>query len=231
MSSPKFIGNCPHNVSKDAKYTIRSGENGPLVTIIYDTGQGEIWYPSTDEHPKLVEMVNEVKREHSAGLNGSFYLNEYHQVIVPVIGDDNYYLAGTYSEPLKFEFEGKIISGESVDLDGNPISPGDVWPGPHAGIPYLLKAGGKDIYYKLQIRPNVIKKVFLSEEISRGKASITASLVCAHKGVDGGRFYVNEFGCIFSPLEKQEVWEYTYIGRLDMQNWFPKPPDANSGDS
>ena len=133
---PEFNGNRPGNVRKTAKYTIRSGRGGPVVAIVYEAEDDERWHPTTDDHPGLVQMVNEVKSIYSEALNGSFYINEYHQVIVPVAGDDKYYLAGHYEKPLRFDFEGKVISGEPLDLDGNPISAGSVWRGPHAGIPY-----------------------------------------------------------------------------------------------
>jgi len=231
MSYPKFSGNCPRNVRKDAKYTIRSGKNSPLVTIVYQAGNDERWYPSTDEHPQLVEMVNKVKSAHSAGLNGSFYINEYHQVIVPVVDDENYYLAGTYGAPLQFEFEGKVISGRPIDLEGHPIAAGAIWPGPHAGIRYVLAASGKDVYYETGIPRKMTKRVVLSNLIGREKAAMAASLVCEYKGA-GGRFYVNEFGCMFAPIEEeQQKWEYRYMGKIDMENWFPNPLDVESESS
>ncbi len=61
------------------------------------------------------------------------------------------------SKRLRFEFESKILSGEPIDLQSNPLSPGDAWVGPHPGIPYKLKAGGKDIEYSFSPRPNVEK--------------------------------------------------------------------------
>ena len=74
------------------------------------------------------------------------------QVIVPVGDAAQYYLAGTYDEPLRFEFEGKTISGEPVNLNGKPLQPGDTWTGPHAGIPYVLTAAGDDVYYRQACR-------------------------------------------------------------------------------
>ena len=39
-------------------------------------------------------MVNAVKTARGQAPNGSFYINEYKQVIVPVVGSTDYYLAG-----------------------------------------------------------------------------------------------------------------------------------------
>lgn len=218
-----FKGNCPKSVSKDAKYSIRNDKGKSVVTIIYETEDGERWYPSTDAHPRLVEMVNKAKLELTGKPLGSFYINEYHQVIVPTIGTSEYYLVGEYLEPIRFEFEGKIISGEPRDFDGRPLSPGDIWVGPHAGIPYILEAGGDDIRYEYSPRPNVEKRVRLSKAIGKERAARVAHMIRSVKGFAGGRFYVNEFQAIFAPKATHDGLKYLYIGQLDLNNWFPKP--------
>ena len=123
----------------------------------------------------------------------------------------------------KFEFEGKIISGEPVDLDGNSISPGDDWYGPHVGIPYVLCAGGNDIRYKIRPRPNVIKEIKLSNVIGKESAKSVAEKIRSLKGYEGGKFYVNELCSIFAPIQADEELKYVYIGKLDLQRWFPAP--------
>src|SRR5262249_17295287 len=150
-------------------------------------------------------------------------INEYKQVIVPVAGSGVYYLAGTYEKPLRFDFEGKTLSGEPVDLGGNPLNPGDEWIGPHPGIPYILAAGGADIYYEFSPRPNVEKKIRLSKCMEPGKAREVASRIRDVKGFSGGRFYVNEFRSIFAPVKEGSEWRYVYIGVLDLDFWFPTP--------
>lgn len=221
MSFPIYKGNCPRSVSKDAKYTIRSGKKGPVVGMVYETSDDERWYPTSDEHPELVSMVNAVKTTLGGAPQGSFYINEYKQVIVPVVGQDEYYLAGSYDRPLRFTFEGKILSGEPINLEGNPLSPGDVWVGPHPGIPYVLCAGGKDIRYSAMIRPCVEKTYKLTKIIGAENAQQTIQMIKAVKGFAGGSFYVNEFCSIFAPVMEQEEVEYLYIGKLDLDVWFP----------
>ena len=68
---------------------------------------GERGHMSTEAHPALVEMVNAVKMTYGDAAYGPFYINEHHQVIVPVGEGPVYYLAGKYEEPLRFEFEGE----------------------------------------------------------------------------------------------------------------------------
>lgn len=218
-----FQGNCPKNVAKDAKYSVKSGDDGPVVKIVYQTREGEKWHASTENHPELINMVNDVKTSLGQPPNGSFYINEYKQVIVPVMNKENYYLAGVYEEPLNFEFEGKIISGAPVDLDGNPINSGDTWYGPHVGIPYVLCAGGNDIKYTTRPRPNVMKDIKLSSVIGKESAKSIAVRIRAFKGYKGGRFYVNELCSIFAPIQEDEGLKYVYIGKLDLQQWFPTP--------
>lgn len=222
---PIFRGNCPTNVSKDAKYTVRSYKGAPVVGLIYNyKEEDERWYMTTEKHPELVEMVNAVKVSCGNPPNGSFYINEYKQVIVPAVDSKNYYFAGVYEEDLIFEFEGKILTGKPIDLLGDTITPGDRWVGPHPGIPYILAAGGKDIYYKLNPRPNVEKRVMLSKARDPQIAAEIAGMIGTYKGHGGGRFYVNEFRSIFAPIkEDDDGWNFIYIGELDMDKWFPPP--------
>ncbi len=223
MSIIKFQGNCPKNVSKDAKYTIRREENDYVVTILYETENGEIWYMSTENHRELVDLVGMVKKAFGQPPLGSFYINEYKQVIVPVIGSNEYYLAGTYNEPLEFEFEGNIISGKPLYVNGNALKPKDKWLGLHPGIPYILAAGGNDIRYTKEIRPNVTRNVLLSKFLGKETAKYVANMIREVKGYGGGRFYVNEFCSIFTPINEADKIDYIYIGQLDLDKWFPNP--------
>ena len=123
-----FTGNCPKNVSRDAKYAVRSHRDGPVVGLLYRRPDGEEWHATTRKHPDLVEMVNEVKLTAGDAPNGPFYINEFSQVIVPAGPDARYYLAGEYEQEVEFEFEGHTLSGRAVDLDGRPLQPGEITP-------------------------------------------------------------------------------------------------------
>lgn len=221
---PLFSGNCPRNVSKDAKYGIGFDKRTRAlgVGLTYRTRDDERWHMTTVEHPKLVAIVNAVKMAHGSGPNGPFYINEYRQVIVPVGDSAQYYLAGKYNDALRFEFNGRTISGEPVDQHGKPMQPGDKWTGPHAGIPYVLAAGGNDIYYKIWPQPEVEKRVKLSAKRGATTAAQMARLLSTLKGPGGGRFYVNEFGCVFSPMNDGNGLDYIYFGKIDLKSWFPE---------
>ena len=38
------MNDCPGNVAKDAKYTVRSGQTRPIVALTYNTKDDEKWY-------------------------------------------------------------------------------------------------------------------------------------------------------------------------------------------
>ena len=221
----KYTGNCPRNVARDAKYVIRSGPTGPFVSLQYRSSDDETWALATEEHSDLVRMVNEVKLAFADQPNGAFYINEYHQVIVPVVGSHEYYLAGEYHRPIRFLFEGKEISSEPVDDLGEPLKPGDEWVGSRVGVPYVLAAGAKDIYYETTPRPNVIKRNKLSAVIGVEMATSVASQLRKIKDFSGGRFYVNESKAIFSPVTKDagKSYRYLYVGQVDLDRWFTAP--------
>ncbi len=221
---PLFLGNCPHNVSKDAKYSVRG--NDGKIALEYCVDDVTRWHLSTKAHSDLADMVNAVKRSCGTGPNGPFYINEYKQVIVPVGASATYYLAGTYDKPVAFEFDDKTISGQPVGFDGKELQSGDKWIGPHAGIPYVLTAASNDIYYRCFPSPNVERRVKLSKERGIPTAEQVARLIAAFKGSGGGRFYVNEFCSVFTPIANSDGLEYIYVGRIDLDAWFPDPMAA-----
>jgi hypothetical protein len=220
-----FEGNCPKAVNKDAKYVVRSVDGTAQVGVTYVTPHEEIWHPTTDAHPDLVEAVNAVKTAVNGSPNGPFYINEFGQVIVPV-STGKYFLAmEAYDLPLRFEFEGHIISGDALDLNGGALQPGDLWTGPHPGIPYVLKPGGEDIYYRSYPRPQVEVRVSLKRAVGDSVARALAERIQRVKGWKGGRFYVNEWWEVFAPIHEGSTLEYRYVGHLDesdRNNWFPK---------
>lgn len=219
----RFIGNCPRNVTEDSKYSVRYEKGEYVVGLVYQSVDDESWRPTSSAHPELVERINRVKIHFTGALGGAFYINEYKQVLVPVGDDSEYYYCGEYSTPLTFEFEGRIISGEALDQDGNPLQPGTPWMGPHPGIRYVLAAGGKDVYYRYLVRPGVEHKVRLSKFINVERAKAVALGLSKLKGYSGGRIYVNEFANAFAPIKGEYGQEFKFLQKIDLENWFPKP--------
>lgn len=46
------------------------------------------------------------------------------------------------------------------------------------------------------------------------------------RGHQGGRFYVNEHGAVFTPVGAGDGngLDYLYCGQIDREAWFPEPP-------
>ncbi|MFQ3670245.1 MAG: hypothetical protein SNJ84_02180 [Verrucomicrobiia bacterium] len=225
MPPETFEGNCPRNVAQAAKYSVKRHDGRFGVGLVYHYQGKEIWRPVTHDHPNLVEMVNAIKKNCDMQEGGSFYINEYRQVIVPIRerNASNYFLAGEYRQDLEFEVDGKVLSGKPFSLTGEALNPGDPWDGPRPGIPYVLCAGGEDIRYEIQLDSNRTRVVRLSEQMGPRVAKMVAQPVVNVKGTAGGRFYANEFGCLFTPKITDDGWNYIFIGQLDLNSWFSKP--------
>ena len=181
---------------------------------------------TTKAHPALADMVNDVKRTHGTAPTGRSTSTSTSRSLCPSAMRHSI----TSLEPTISRFisnsKGKTISGEPLDLDGKPLRPGDTWTGPHAGIPYVLTAAANDVYYRTFPRPDVEKRVKLSANSGRSAAEQIARLLSAFKGTGGGRFYVNEFCSVFSPINGTDGLQYIYIGQIDLDSWFPDPLPA-----
>jgi hypothetical protein len=216
-----YSGNKPRNVSKDAKYSVVHDGAVFAIRLIYVLNYSERALLTTTKHPDLIRIVNAVKEEIVGSPGGAFYINEFQHVIVPADGD--YYYAGTYTAPLRFDFEGKVIGPKAPD----GLTPGDEWPGPHVGIPYVLTAERTDIRYESEPRPNVIRRELLSATAGREGAAALAKRLARHKG-GSGRIYVNEAREFFAPVESATQWSYLYLGNLGDDQWFPEPRTGSS---
>lgn len=224
----QFTGNCPESVRRDARYRIRLEKGKYVVGISYNTKDGEYWTPTTTAHPELVEMVNKVKREINDHPGGSFYINEFRQVIVPAGREGKYYLAGVYKAPLTFTIQDEngrdvVISGRAEDWHGQRLKPGDEWTGCMMGIPYVLTAGGQDIRFEIKLSENHFRRIPLSRVADRAKTRELAERLCRIIGNEsGGRFYINDMREMFKPINGVYV-TYIYLGALKSSDpWFPK---------
>jgi hypothetical protein len=228
----QFGGNCTASVTKQGRYSVRYQDGSPVVSVVMETSDGIRVYPATRSHEQLVEMVNAIKTAASASKGGSFYINEYRQVIVPAGTPLGHYYAGEYHEPISLVMEstGQEFSGSHRDASGRVLSPRDSWGiRPRPGIAYTLSSGGQDIYYERKISVDAVQKVRLSSLVGVNDAVKTASRIAKVKGKEGGRFYVNDFRVIFGP--RSGGADYLFMGLLDESDpWFPKwlPQDGQT---
>lgn len=243
MKTPTlYRGVWPQNVSRLAKYTVRFVDGAWKVTVLYEAGEGLRYLAVQGGGADLAGRINAVKTALQDQPGGAFYVNEYRHVLVPVADasasgfGSHYYRSGGLDADLSFEFEGRPLTTRPVGPDGAPLKPGDRWVGPRPGIPYVLAAGGGDIYYESpaltdddppRVRPSVTRRVQLSNVLSdRAAVSRAVRPVASVRGHQGGRFYVNEHGAMFSPVQAGDGngLDYIYCGMIDRPAWFPEPP-------
>jgi hypothetical protein len=216
MMAVIYPGLVPSNVSKDAKYSVVTGDGGWVVRLTYRISSREQALLATDDHGPLVEMVNKVKQEINGQPGGAFYINEFNAVLVPA--GNEYWFAGIYPPLLEFDFDGPTISPIAPD----DLQPGDAWIGPHVGIPYTLMAGGNDIRY--HVKTGRIQKEYRLSDYGEAAAADLAGRLARVKGRSGGRIYINECREFFTPPPDGGV-DHVYLGHLGEDAWFP-PPDV-----
>lgn len=217
MTLEPYRGLCPSNVAQDAKYSMSvAGE----VRLSYRIDSRTRDLLTTDAHPTLATMVNAAKEQFNGRPGGVFYINEFSNVVVPGKASGTCLHAGHYDGLLEFQLDGAVISPRAPAH----LRAGAEWPGPHAGVAYLLCAGGDDIRYELR-QGNRITEVRLSDVVGEKEAKKTAARVSAVKGSMGGKFYINEQCEMFAPVPSNGSWIFLYIGHLEDSAWF-SPPDG-----
>lgn len=216
MTPLRYTGLSPQRVSKDAKYTVTAGGS---IRLEFQESQRVRILLTTADHPDVTAMVNEVKRYVNFGVEGGqFYINEFGDVLVPDGKGGPCFWAGHYDGLLEFE-EGSLHVSPAAP-DG--LKPGEKWPGPHVGIPYVLNAGATDIRYE-KVDGRRRETFYLSDFKDTGAVRTLASRLGEHKGTSGGRFFINERGEFFAPVGVAGDWEYKYLGHLGTDVWFDPP--------
>lgn len=215
MTPQKYPWLVPSNVSRDAKYRIRGGDDGWEVQLEFRVSGRERWLLTTNNDDALVKMVNDVKVAVNGQPGGAFYINEFHHVVVPA-GEGCWY-AGEYPKVLEFDFDGDVISPRAPA----GLKAGDPWPGPRAAVAYTLMANGRDIKGEIKEGRRRIE-VRLSDDVGESAAAQLAGRLTRHKGQGGGRIYINECGEFFGPSGDGE---HIYFGHLEEDLWFT-PPDV-----
>ena len=74
--------------------------------------------------------------------------------------------------------------------------------------------------------PSTTRKVLLSKVLGdKARLAHVVRPVAALRGHQGGRFYVNEHGAAFTPVEAGDGdgIEFLYCGQIDLDAWFPMP--------
>ncbi|MFN4241661.1 MAG: hypothetical protein ACK4PI_00320 [Tepidisphaerales bacterium] len=163
---------------------------------------------------ELARAINEVKRRYTRKPGGSFQINEFGQVLVP--------LAGEFTERLYVgDCEGTITfrapDGRRFTLaDDQPLQCGDPWPWPYVGMPFSLSKNN-NVYFtqKSGSDETVLYPPVQDYELIHRLRRLRPS--------EGCRFIVNPHGVVLTKVEiAQGVWRPTYAGRINPARWFVK---------
>jgi hypothetical protein len=148
--------------------------------------------------------------------------------IIYYIGSDEYKKASTREHPrlTKLVNDAKDAQGGTFyinDFRHVLVRLQDDWIGHHVGRPYILAAGGIDIYYRSTTGDHH-RKVFLSRFVGADAAANLAGRLAGEMGNQGGRFYINERKHLFCRASDG----FKYLGALGDAPWFPEPPICES---
>ncbi len=84
--------------------------------------------------------------------------------------------------------------------------------------------------YEVRIGLNRTKEIRISDVCGPKAAAQTARKVREQRDERGGRFYVNEWRAMFTPVSEEGMLRYVYIGQLeDSDPWFSKPELVTAG--
>ena len=217
MNLKRYTGYSPTRVTKDAKYTVTAYGD---VRLEYQESSRIRMMLTTSDHPDLVEMVNAIKNEINPGRDGgAFYINEFHHVLVPDGQGGKCYYAGNYTRDLEFGDDQLLVTARAPAS----LRPGDDWPGPHVGIPYVLNAGATDIRFENLIDERRWETILLTDFHDPVAVRLLTRRLADVKGTSGGRFFINERGEFFAPVGVAGSWTYKYIGPIGDDVWFHAP--------
>lgn len=192
------------------------------------------WLPASSECSDLVAAVNRVARKFNGRPGGSFYFNEYNQVLKPVFGDgmiELRYVGEFPSARLQFSLFDGEWSNRPPHAPGGELEPGDDWVGPRCGIPYWLETRNNlRIFRPSVMQPEddfvLIRHREYLDDYNRSYRTF-ARVMRDAKGRSGGKFYVTESGSLWAPYWQGPAptdWAYRFVGCLwdYVDEWYPK---------
>ena len=219
----KWLGFAPATIQAH-KYAVRYHPRlrRRVACRIYDRERdAEVTLFSPRSHPEIESGIPD---------GGPFFVNEWKQVLKPVLGGDGFrevlYLGEFPDLRFRFVFGGRVF--DNADVQG--LRPGDRWEHQEAGM-----------MYKYDLSQGVISREIVSweeyaavhetETLDSPSPALLSAFARARASRRSGRFYVNEHGIIFLPAAREADMP-VFVGRVDVTSdpWFQKhEPDALGG--
>ena len=184
-----------------------------------------VWLPTESECPELVSAVNRVALRYRGRPGGSFYFNEYNQVLKPIWGQGSVELryVGVFTLSLRFNVLGRAWDNRLPHSPAVDLAVGDDWWGPRCGIPYWLQVHPRLRIYRPRVLQNEDSFVRVEDReyldvYSRDYQNLAEVIRRAKEG-SGGRFYVTEAGSIWAPIKRPRPhgWRYRYVVRCGIK--------------
>jgi hypothetical protein len=192
-------------IGRIRKYSL--GLDGTVRGVVASSGRQRTVYARVPE--EFTAMVNTKKRAGGQSEGGSLVIDHEGQVLVGTA--QGVLLAGRVEGFLQFEDGSQFVT----PVPPESLSPGDPWEGLGVGLRYKLNSSASDIAYESAYGG----WVWLSGEIGEQEAArVAGELGTVKRG--GGRFYVNEAGAAFGPLQMGGGWQEAYLGRISPTLWF-----------
>ena len=167
-----------------------------------------------DPHPEIEDQIKD---------GGPFFVNEWKQVLKPLKGEEGYrkvtYLGELPDLRFRFRYHDRIF--DNSDTAG--LQPGDPWPHQETGMMYKYDLSRSKITREI-VEWEDFASTETTEDVPSAPPHLLSALEKAKRGQRAGRFYVNEHGVVFAPIDEAGLVGMTYVGRLDLARdpWFPK---------
>jgi hypothetical protein len=181
------------------------------------------WQPEEDEWltsefedssavRRLAKAINDAKATHAGSGGGSFQINEFGQVICPIVGaSDRYWVGNIEGVPRLIDLRDDEVFKLRLPASTEPGTP---WDRPYIGMKFNLDYNDS-IYFK-QDDGDVSQKIRLQKE--------NTGLIRRLREVRGSgntiRFIVNLHGNVITKVEPGG--QPVFVGKIDYKQWFPR---------
>jgi hypothetical protein len=180
--------------------------SGEILTSGFVDGQGV---------RQMVKAVNRAKELHAGQAGGSFQINEFGQVICPIVSSSARYWVGTVAGVPTFH-DPRDHSGNFELYLPPSTRPGTSWGRPYIGMKFNLDHNGS-IYFQEE-DGDTKRKI----RLNRADPELVRRLQQVRGSGQTIRFIVNLHGVVVTKREPD--WEPLFVGHIDLSRWFPKQP-------
>ena len=207
-------------ITKESAYHVRwhgSGHWRIVVEWSDPPHTASCWAKEEGDIPRLAEAISHAKEQMTGQGGGGFRINEYGQVIVPVMNSPAKYLVG--------EVEGRMALENPLGKppvfhlwDDQGLQPGSPWDRPYIGIEYHLSRWDQLYFWRAG-------EVSEAKDVPPAQDKELIDHIRTVRLWGGVRFRVNEYGIVLTkapPKSVGESWQSVYVGRIDPGKWFPK---------